>query len=104
MAYNAPVFGSAKDPSCNCILVLAVMKLARVVGFFRAYKRRIVSSLIFAYAAFLLIHPDEEGRAFDLIHFALLVMLIASQFFWIGRILDLGERFIPGKPRRASLR
>jgi uncharacterized protein len=103
MAYNAPVFGSAKDPSCNCILVLAVMKLARVVGFFRAYKRRIVSSLIFAYAAFLLIHPDEEGRAFDLIHFALLVMLIASQFFWIRRLVDVGERFLPGKPRRAWL-
>jgi hypothetical protein len=35
--------------------------------------------------------------------FALLLIFIASQFFWIGRILDLGERFIPGKPRRAWL-
>jgi uncharacterized protein len=31
------------------------------------------------------------------------VMLIASQLFWIRRVLDLGERFIPGKPRRAWL-
>jgi hypothetical protein len=30
-------------------------------------------------------------------------MLIASQIFWIRCILDLGERFIPGKPRRAWL-
>src|SRR5207253_1213806 len=30
-------------------------------------------------------------------------MLIASQLFWIRRILDLGERFIPGNPRRAWL-
>ena len=27
-------------------------------------------------------------------------MLVASQLFWVRRILDLGERFIPGKPRR----
>jgi hypothetical protein len=30
-------------------------------------------------------------------------MLIASQIFWIRRILDLGERFLPGKPRRRFL-
>lgn len=78
-------------------------KVARTVGFLRAYKRRIVSSLVFAYAAFLLIHPDEEGRIPDLIWLALLVMLIASQVFWIRRIVDVGERFLPGKPRRAWL-
>jgi len=33
----------------------------------------------------------------------ILVMFIASQFFWIRRALDLGDRFIPGKPRRAWL-
>jgi predicted MPP superfamily phosphohydrolase len=31
-------------------------------------------------------------------------MLIGGQLFWIGRIVGLGERFIPGKPRRAWLR
>ena len=34
---------------------------------------------------------------------ALLLIFTASQLFWIGRILDLGERLIPGKPRRAWL-
>jgi len=78
-------------------------KMERMLSFLRAYKRGIVSSLVFAYAAFLLIHPDEEGRAFDLIFFALLLTLIASQLFWIRRIVDVGERFLPGKPRRAWL-
>src|SRR5258708_14402579 len=78
-------------------------KMERMLSFLRAYKRGIVSSLVFAYAAFLLIHPDEEGRAFDLIFFALLVTLIASQFFWICRVVEVGERFPPGKPRRACL-
>jgi uncharacterized protein len=78
-------------------------KMERMLSFLRAYKRGIISSLVFAYAAFLLIHPDEEGRAFDLIFFALLVTLIASQFFWIRRVVDVGERFFPGKPRRAWL-
>lgn len=34
---------------------------------------------------------------------ALLLMFVASQLFWIGRVVDLGERFLPGKPRRALL-
>jgi predicted MPP superfamily phosphohydrolase len=34
--------------------------------------------------------------------FALFVMLIVSQIFWVGRVVGLG-RFIPGKPRRALL-
>src|SRR6266481_5807486 len=38
-----------------------------------------------------------------LIPIAALLIIIASQLFWIGRILDLGERLIPGKPRRAWL-
>ncbi|MGH7517019.1 MAG: metallophosphoesterase [Gemmatimonadales bacterium] len=74
-----------------------------MIGFLRAHKRVIVWLLVLAYAAFLLIHPDEFGRINDLLFLALLVMLIASQIFWIRRILDLGERFIPGKPRRAWL-
>jgi len=78
-------------------------KMERMLSFLRAYKRGIVSSLVFAYAAFLLIHPDEEGRAFDLVFFALLVTLIASPLFWIRRIVDVGERFLPGKPGRAWL-
>ncbi len=34
---------------------------------------------------------------------AVLLILVANQLFWIGRIVDLGERFIPGKPRRVWL-
>src|SRR5215472_1190629 len=78
-------------------------RIGRTLILLRAHKRRIVFGLIFAYAAFLFVHPDEEGRVADLIWFALLVTFIASQFFWIGRILDLGQQFIPGKPRRGWL-
>ncbi len=78
-------------------------KMARMIRFLRAHKRRILTALVVAYASFLLIHPDEEGRVFDLIHFTLLVTLVASQFFWIRRLVDVGERFLPGKPRRAWL-
>jgi len=55
--------------------------------------------LVLALATFLIAQADF----FDLLVFALFLICIASQFFWIGRILDLGERFILGKPRRASL-
>ena len=77
------------------------MKSASVAGFFKTYKRRIALSLTLAYAAFILVHPDEFGRMVDLGFFAFLVTLIASHLFWIRRVLDLGERFIPSKARRA---
>jgi predicted MPP superfamily phosphohydrolase len=49
-------------------------------------------------------HPQiPRTRLYFLLFFAILVMLIASQLFWIRRVLDLAERFIPGKPRRAWL-
>ncbi len=57
----------------------------------------IILLLVLALAAFLIAYADF----FDLFLLALLLLFIASQIFWIGRILDLGERFIPGKPRRA---
>ena len=78
-------------------------KTARVMSFLRAYKRVIVFGLVFAYCAFRLIHPSEDGRFFDLFFFAITVIFVASQLFWIRRALDLGERLIPGKPRRAWL-
>ncbi len=68
-----------------------------------AHKRSIAFFLVLAYAAFLLIHPDEDGRSVDLFFLALLVTLLASQLFWIRRVVDVGERFLPGKPRRAWL-
>ncbi len=42
---------------------------------------------------------NERNRRF----FIVFVTLIFSQLFWIGRVLDIGERFIPGKPRRTWL-
>src|SRR5207253_10538226 len=61
--------------------------------------RSIILLFILTLATFLTAQADF----FDLLVFALFLICIASQFFWIGRILDLGERFIPGKPRRAWL-
>jgi hypothetical protein len=78
-------------------------KMAKMISFLRANKRVIIFSLVFAFSAFLLIHPGDLGRFYALLFFAIFVMLIASQLFWIRRVLDLGERFIPGKPRRAWL-
>jgi hypothetical protein len=46
---------------------------------------------------------SEAGPFYFLFFFAIFVMLIAGQLFWIFRVVDLGERFIPGKPRRALL-
>ena len=80
------------------------MKMASIIRFLGTYKRVLVLLLIFAYCVFLLLaDPGEFGASLNLIFFAILLIFIASQFFWIGRILDLGERFIPGKPRRGWL-
>jgi hypothetical protein len=55
------------------------------------------------FCALWLIPNRREGPFYFLLFSALFVMLIASQFFWIGWVLDLAEHFVPGKPRRASL-
>ncbi len=78
-------------------------KIARVIGFFRAHKRLIAFTLVLAYVVFLLIHPVPYPRSYELIGGAINLMLLASQIFWIRRALDLGERFLPRKPRRAWL-
>src|SRR6266481_5813096 len=85
---------------------------ARMVSFPTVYQRvvvhwrAIILLLILALATSLIAYPDRGSPiflVFDLFVIALLLIFIASQFFWIGRILDLAERFIPGKPRRAWL-
>jgi predicted MPP superfamily phosphohydrolase len=56
-----------------------------------------------AFGAFWLTPSWSEVGPFDFLFlFALFVMLIVSQIFWVGRVVGLG-RFIPGKPRRALL-
>ena len=97
IAKSMPVTTPRRLPVCN------QRQMTRMISFLGAYKRAIIFSLAFAFSAFLLIHPGELGRFYALLFFAIFVMLIASQFFWIRRLLDLGERFIPGKPRRAWL-
>jgi predicted MPP superfamily phosphohydrolase len=75
-----------------------------MISFLRVHKR--VSVIIFswvAFCAFVLIPNWREGLFYFLFFSALFVMLIASQLFWVGRVVGLGERFIPGKPRRAWL-
>ena len=74
-----------------------------MISFLRAHKRVITFSLV-AFCAFWLTPSWSEVGPFGfLFFFALFVMLIVSQIFWVGRVVDLGERFIPGKPRRAWL-
>jgi predicted MPP superfamily phosphohydrolase len=67
-----------------------------------AHRRVIVFLLIFAFCAYPLTDPGKF-LAMRVAFRVILVMFIASQIFWIRRALDLGERFIPGKPRRAWL-
>jgi hypothetical protein len=75
-----------------------------MITFLRAHKRvSVITFLWVAFCAFWLIPNWREGPFYFLFFSAIFVMLIASQLFWIRRVVDLGERFIPGKPRRAWL-
>ena len=78
-------------------------KMARMIRFLRAHKRVITFSLVALCAFWLTPSWSEAGPFYFLLFFALFVMLIVGQLFWIGRVVGLGERFIPGKPRRAWL-
>jgi hypothetical protein len=68
-----------------------------------AHWRLVVSVLILAVFVPLIKLLLELNVFFLLIGFALLLIFIASQVFWIGRVLDLGQPFMPGKPGRARL-
>ena len=43
--------------------------------------------------------PGCVRRFFNLITLALFLLFIASQVFWIGRIVDLGKWLFPDQPR-----
>lgn len=63
--------------------------------------------LILALATFLIAYPDRGSPiflVFDLFVIALLLIFIASQLFWLRRLIELGERFIPGKRGRLALK
>ncbi len=78
-----------------------------VITFFRAHKRvisRVITHSLVALCAFWLAPSwSEAGPFYFVIAFVLFMMLVGGQFFWVGRVVTLGERFIPGKPRRAWL-
>src|SRR5258705_6184704 len=60
--------------------------------------RAIILLLILARVAFLVASSDEFV-SFELNLFALLLIFIASQVFWIGRIVDLSRWLFPDQPR-----
>jgi predicted MPP superfamily phosphohydrolase len=82
----------------RALAVAIAMFLWRIVAHWRA----IVLLLILPCVVFLVARFDEFPH-FDLIMLALLLIFIASQIFWIRRLVDVGERFIPGRPRRIRL-
>jgi predicted MPP superfamily phosphohydrolase len=69
----------------------------RVIAHWRAIVLLLILPCVFLEARF-----DKFAR-FDLILLALFLIFVASQIFWIGRLVDVGERFIPGRPRRVWL-
>jgi hypothetical protein len=77
--------------------------MASVVGFPAVYQRvvahwrTITLLLILALGTFLIAHAEF----FLLIVIALL--FTASQIFWIRRIIDVGQRLLPGQPGRARV-
>jgi predicted MPP superfamily phosphohydrolase len=78
-------------------------KTAPMITGLRAHKR-VITFLLVAFCAFWLTPSwGELGPFYFVLFFAIVVMLIASQLFWIRRVLDLGVRFIPGKRRRTWL-
>ncbi len=82
------------------------MMMARIIGFLRSYKRVAVFLLlflVFAYSAYQFIYPSTFGRVYDLFGVALPVILIASQFYWIRRVRELGKRLITSKRWRRVL-
>src|SRR6266446_980256 len=77
------------------IIAIPTRRRREMISFFRAHKRTITILFVVLCAFWLSPRFDSE--------FLLFVLLIVSQLFWIRRALDLGERFIPGKPRRIWL-
>ena len=72
-----------------------------MITFLKAHRRVITFSLVAVCALWLV--RGIVHRSYFLAYFIVFVTLIFSQLFWIGRVLDIGERFIPGKPRRTWL-
>jgi uncharacterized protein len=94
LCLKVPSLGSSKIAGPGSFLLV----FRRVV----VHWRGIILLLILPCVVFLEARFDEFAR-FDLILLALLLIFIASQIFWLGRLVDVGERFIPGRPLRVWL-
>jgi predicted MPP superfamily phosphohydrolase len=66
-------------------------------------KRVITFSLVAACAFWIVPGWSQVGFPSFLLSFGTFMILFGSQVFWIGRVLDISERFIPGKHRRVWL-
>jgi predicted MPP superfamily phosphohydrolase len=67
-------------------------------------RKRLVTFSLIAFCSFWLTPSFREvGAKYSALWFATFMVLFGSQVFWIGRVLDIAERFIPGKPRRVWL-
>ena len=83
---------------------LGSSKIVGTGSFHQVYRRvsvhwrAIVLLLILGFVAFI-VAPFDEFVSFDLSLFALLLIFIASQVFWIGRIVDLSRWLFPDQPR-----
>ena len=81
-------------PSTKTGWMISFPTYKRVIAHWRA----IILLLILARVAFLVASSDEFV-SFELNLFALLLIFIASQVFWIGRIVDLSKWLFPDQPR-----
>src|SRR2546422_2526488 len=82
---------------------LGTSKIRRTSSFLLVYRcvvahwRAITLVLIVALGAFLIAHADL------FLLFVVALLFIASQIFWIKRIIDVGEWLLPGQPSRARV-
>jgi uncharacterized protein len=90
---NSPVSGTLPGTGSAKMVSFPTI-YQRVVVHWRA----IILLVILTRVAFLVASPDEFV-SFELNLFALLLIFIASQVFWIGRIVDLGKWLFPDQPR-----
>src|SRR5260370_41340454 len=91
-----------RNKGCLMAHSLGSSKIAGSGSFLLVYKRvaahwrAIVLLLIIGCVAFI-VALFGEFVPFMLILFALLLLFIASQIFWIRRVIDIGERLLPGQ-------
>jgi predicted MPP superfamily phosphohydrolase len=74
--------------------------MVSIISFLRA-RKRLITVLLVAICAFLLTPSwNEVGPLYFPLWFATFMLLFGSQVFWIGQVVDVGARFIPGQPPR----